>query len=132
MTTTPSRTEADTDSRHASIRQIIVDALTSMSSPTVDRGDSHGARGQPGWIIWASSIDFIAAQIARETAVAAPDPIPDPRDAALATALDALRGARLIFETLPVPANAGETVRRALARRGDRIKAAVRLLERMV
>jgi hypothetical protein len=46
------------------LTEVIAAALKEFSSPTVDRGDAHGARGQPGYIIWQNQIGFIAAKIA--------------------------------------------------------------------
>ena len=41
----------------------IFEAFRSHSSPTVDMGDSHGARGQSGMLIWKSSHPFIRRAI---------------------------------------------------------------------
>jgi hypothetical protein len=121
----------DDEREMARVREIVIRTLMEHSSPTVDRGDAHGARGQSGYIVWTSSINGIVARIVREISAIAkvPSVTPDTRDAALSTALHALRGARVIFETLPIPGDAGETVRRALAARGQAIEEAVRLLE---
>lgn len=37
--------------------------LEMQASPTIDRGDSHGARGQKGWIVWESSLALVAAAL---------------------------------------------------------------------
>lgn len=35
------------------------------SSPTIDRGDAHGARGQAGYVIYENAFPFIAAEMAK-------------------------------------------------------------------
>lgn len=41
----------------------IFEAFRVHSSPTIDYGDAHGERGQPGMIVWRSSHPFIRAEI---------------------------------------------------------------------
>ena len=41
----------------------IFEAFRAHSSPTYDRGDSHGERGQGGMMVWKSSHKFIRQQI---------------------------------------------------------------------
>ena len=61
---TPRRRSPDSD---AIIASVVVDAVfeafRAHSSPTVDHGDAHSARGQSGMIIWQTSHQFIRATI---------------------------------------------------------------------
>jgi len=47
------------------IVDMVFEAFRQHSSPTVDMGDAHGAKGQGGMIVWQSSHGFIRAGIAR-------------------------------------------------------------------
>jgi hypothetical protein len=42
---------------------LILEAFRMHSSPTYDRGDAHGDRGQSGMIVWKSSHPFIREAI---------------------------------------------------------------------
>lgn len=50
---------------HSRIKEIVINALTMNSSPTIDMGDSHGARGQPGFITYENHYGHVAADILR-------------------------------------------------------------------
>lgn len=46
--------------------EIVRGALALHSSPTIDRGDSHGARNQGGYIVYANGVGGLAQAIFEE------------------------------------------------------------------
>lgn len=56
-------TPSDDPALYRNMLALVRDAVQTYGSPTIDKSDSHGARGQSGWTVWANSIEYLARQI---------------------------------------------------------------------
>jgi hypothetical protein len=56
----------------------IFEAFRAHSSPTYDRGDAHGARGQSGIIVWRHSHEFIRQAVRDATGASIRPPMNPP------------------------------------------------------